>query len=381
MKKILLIMGVIILGTIGFADAKTDYTNAENLAKNNKIAESVKLLESVSNSGDKTYAIKANFQLGAYYLQNKNLVNAKKYLGLVWNDTNDNAPEKDEAARLLYTIALSEKKVTEAQKYIEWADKKSGADDVDTTSGLIIFYFENSMQAKGDTRYNTAMKSPNIEYKSEINYNIGQYYLSKKNTVQAKKYLQTSYDLSPVAIIPAGYLLYQIELNTNNPAGAEKILLDMNTKTGNKDIEALMMLGSYYLQNNNTAKAEEYLKKASSIDTKDVDTRVLLLGLYEVQNNTAKINAIYNELKAIVPAKELNKNLGVAFANLGNGNLAEKYLKKAINEDKDNQAKLPLGQVYALVGKKNEAITILKEAVNNKVQGASELLKQVEAMN
>ena len=380
MKKILLIMGVIILSNIGFADAKADYTNAESLAKSNKIAESVKLLESVSNSGDKTYAIKANFQLGAYNLQNNNLVNAKKYLGLVWNDTNNNAPEKDEAARLLYTIALSEKKVSEAQKYIEWADNKSGADDVDTTSGLIIFYFENNMQTKGDTRYNTAMKSTNTEYKSEVNYNIGQYYLSKNNTVQAKKYLQSSYNMSPVAIIPAGYLLSQIEVNSNNPAGAEKILLDMNTKTGNKDIEALMMLGSYYLQNNNAAKAEEYLKKASSINTKDVDTRVLLLGLYEVQNNTSKINSIYNELKAIVPAKELNKNLGVAFANLGNGNLAEKYLKRAISEDKDNQAKLSLGQVYALVGKKNEAITILKEAVNNKVQGASELLKQVEAI-
>ena len=380
MKKILLIMGVIILSNIGFADAKADYTNAESLAKSNKIAASVKLLESVSNSGDKTYAIKANFQLGAYNLQNNNLVNAKKYLGLVWNDTNNNAPEKDEAARLLYTIALSEKKVSEAQKYIEWADNKSGADDVDTTSGLVIFYFENNMQAKGDTRYNTAMKSTNTEYKSEVNYNIGQYYLSKNNTVQAKKYLQSSYNMSPVAIIPAGYLLSQIEVNSNNPAGAEKILLDMNTKTGNKDIEALMMLGSYYLQNNNAAKAEEYLKKASSINTKDVDTRVLLLGLYEVQNNTSKINSIYNELKAIVPAKELNKNLGVAFANLGNGNLAEKYLKRAISEDKDNQAKLSLGQVYALVGKKNEAITILKEAVNNKVQGASELLKQVEAI-
>lgn len=380
MKKILLIMGVVISGAIGFADAKTDYTNAENLAKNNKIAESVKLLESVSSSGDKTYTIKANFQLGAYYLQNKNLSNAKKYLEMVWNDNTSNAPEKDEAARLLYTIALNEKKTSEAQKYIEWADNKAGSNDVDTTSSLIIFYFDNKMQSKGDARYNTAMKSTNTEYKSEVNYNIGQYYLAKNNTVQAKKYLQTSYNLSPVAIVPAGYLLSQIEINSNNPAGAEKILLDMNTKTGNKDIEALTMLGSYYLQNNNAAKAEEYLKKASSINPKDADTRILLLGLYEVQNNTAKINSTYNELKAIVPAKELNRNLGVAFANLGNGTLAEKYLKKAINEDKDNQAKLPLGHVYALVGKKAEAISILKEAVANKVQGASELLKQVEAM-
>ena len=33
MKKILLIVGVVILSSIGFADAKTDYTNAESLKR------------------------------------------------------------------------------------------------------------------------------------------------------------------------------------------------------------------------------------------------------------------------------------------------------------------------------------------------------------
>ena len=55
-------------------------------------------------------------------------------------------------------------------------------------------------------------------------------------------------------------------------------------------------------------------------------------------------------------------------------------MKKAINEDKDNAAKVVLGQVYAGLGKKAEAIKILQEAVNNKVNGAAEVLKQVQAM-
>ena len=64
---------------------------------------------------------------------------------------------------------------------------------------------------------------------------------------------------------------------------------------------------------------------------------------------------------------------------MGNGPVAEKYLKKSINEDKDNESKVLLGQVYYGMGKKAEAVAILKEAVNNKVKGTAEILKQVEA--
>ena len=90
---------------------------------------------------------------------------------------------------------------------------------------------------------------------------------------------------------------------------------------------------------------------------------------------------MYNEIKSTkgVNQKTLNKEIGYYFAQMGNGPIAEKYLKKSINEDKDNQSKVLLGQVYYGMGKKTEAIAILKEAVNNKVSGAAEVLKQVEA--
>ena len=272
MKKLLLVGALLGASALSFADAKSDYQNAENLAKGNKVEQAVKVLEKVVNSGDATYVTKANFQLGAYYL-------------------------------------------------------------------------------------------------------------GKNNTAQAKKYLQDSYNQSPNAVLPAGYLLAQIALSEKNNAQAEKILLEMNSKTGSKDAEVLGMLGSYYLQVNNLTKAEDYLKKSAAANRDNTDARLLLLALYESKNDSAKANSMYNEIKSTkgINQKTLNKEIGFYFAQLGNGNAAEKYLKKSINEDKDNESKLILGQVYYRMGKKAEAVSILKEAVNNKVKGAAEVLKQVES--
>jgi len=120
----------------------------------------------------------------------------------------------------------------------------------------------------------------------------------------------------------------------------------------------------------------EYLVK--SIISGNID-RQEELGIYEVQNNTAKANSIYNQLKSATP-KVTNKQIGTYFGSVGASALSEKYLQKAITEDKDNSAKLILGQVYAGQGKKAEAVKILQEAVNNKVNGAAEVLKQVQTM-
>ena len=55
------------------------------------------------------------------------------------------------------------------------------------------------------------------------------------------------------------------------------------------------------------------------------------------------------------------------------------FKQKSINEDKDNEAKMLLGQLYFLVGKQTEGINLVKEAVNAKVKGADEILKQMQS--
>ena len=379
MKKILLIGAILVTGAISFADAKSDYENAVKLAGQKKVAEAVKVLEGVAKSSDAGYAQKANLELGAYYLQENNVTKAKPYLQAAWGNGQSTSPEAVEAARLLYLVGIQQKNKSEAEKYILWTDEKTGGKNADITSSLIIFYFDNNEQSKGTARYNKAVQSANKDFVAEVNYNIGQYYLTKNNLAQAKSYLQKAYTGASDRVNGAGILLAEIAINEKKPAEAEKYLLDMNTAAKGKNGQILGMLGTYYLQQNNPTKAEEYLAKTVAAEPKNVSAKILLLGIYEVQNNTAKITSTYNQLKSSTP-KVTNKQIGTYFGSVGAAALSEKYLQKAITEDKDNSAKLILGQVYAGQGRKEEAIKILQEAVNNKVSGAAEVLKQVQAM-
>ena len=379
MKKLLLIGAILVTGAISFADAKSDYENAVKLAGQKKVAEAVKVLEGVAKSSDAGYAQKANLELGAYYLQENNVTKAKPYLQAAWGNGQSTSAEAVEAARLLYLVGIQQKNKSEAEKYILWTDEKTGGKNADITSSLIIFYFDNNEQSKGTARYNKAVQSANKDFVAEVNYNIGQYYLTKNNLAQAKSYLQKAYTGASDRVNGAGILLAEIAINEKKPAEAEKYLLDMNTAAKGKNGQILGMLGTYYLQQNNPTKAEEYLAKTVAAEPKNVSAKILLLGIYEVQNNTAKITSTYNQLKSSTP-KVTNKQIGTYFGSVGAAVLSEKYLQKAITEDKDNSAKLILGQVYAGQGKKAEAVKILQEAVNNKVNGAAEVLKQVQAM-
>ena len=379
MKKLLLIGAILVTGAISFADAKSDYENAVKLAGQKKVAEAVKVLEGVAKSSDAGYAQKANLELGAYYLQENNVTKAKPYLQAAWGNGQSTSAEAVEAARLLYLVGIQQKNKSEAEKYILWTDEKTGGKNADITSSLIIFYFDNNEQSKGTARYNKAVQSANKDFVAEVNYNIGQYYLTKNNLAQAKSYLQKAYTGASDRVNGAGILLAEIAINEKKPAEAEKYLLDMNTAAKGKNGQILGMLGTYYLQQNNPTKAEEYLAKTVAAEPKNVSAKILLLGIYEVQNNTAKITSTYNQLKSSTP-KVTNKQIGTYFGSVGVAALSEKYLQKAITEDKDNSAKLILGQVYAGQGKKAEAVKILQEAVNNKVNGAAEVLKQVQAM-
>jgi len=377
MKKLLLIGAILVTGAISFADGKSDYEKAVKLAGEKKVAEAVKVLEGVAKGTDAAYAQKANLELGAYYLQQNKVSQAKPYLQAAWGNGQSTTPEAVEAARFLYLVGIQQKNKAEAEKYILWTDEKSGGTNADVTSSLIIFYFDNNEQSKGTARYNKAVQSTNKDFVAEVNYNIGQYYLTKNNSAQAKTYLQKAYTGASDRVNGAGILLAEIAINEKNPSQAEKYLLEMNTAAKGKNGQILGMLGTFYLQQNNPAKAEEYLAKTVAAEPKNTSAKILLLGIYEVQNNTAKLNSIYSQLKS---AKVTNRQIGTYFGGVGAGALAEKYLQKAITEDKDNAAKVVLGQVYAGQGKKAEAVKILQEAVNNKVNGASEILKQVQAM-
>ena len=55
------------------------------------------------------------------------------------------------------------------------------------------------------------------------------------------------------------------------------------------------------------------------------------------------------------------------------------FKQKSINEDKDNESKMFLGQLYFLTGRQTEGMNLVKEAANAKVKGADEVLKEMQA--
>ena len=269
---IIALFGALVLSTAALADVKGDYESAIQNVKDNKIEESVKLFQGISNSTDKVYVTKANYQLGTYYLSK--------------NDT--------EMAKSYFTKAIKDKK--------------------DSSSEVL----------------------ESLAYLSNI------YYTEKK-----------------------------LDL-------AEKAVVDMVTRTQGKDAKALSYVASFYLSGNvDYVKAEDYYKKAIAIEPQNLKYKADLIQLYEKKNDQAAITKTISEMKT-VNNQLTNRDLGVYFAQYGNVDLANKYLLKAVNEDKNNDAILNLGIFYYNIGKKDEAKKLIAQAQSLGVKGADETMQQIK---
>ena len=380
MKKLLVVLGVLSITALGYAAVKDDYANAGKLLNENKVRESVTLLQKVSTSGDKEYAKKADLQLGMLYLQAGDLTNAKKYANQAWRNVNLTKDEKLATSELLYEIATSENNIAEQEKQLQYLETETKGQNALYASSYIAMYLQTNREAKAIEKYKSVMAQQHDNpFKSIVNYNVGRVYVVLNKLDEAKKYLTESYNQSVDGMLNSGILLVQIATHQNNKAEAERILLDMNAKTGDKELELFDVIGKFYYNYKDYDKAITYFKKITDKEPNAVEQKMILLAIYENKKDTANVAKTYTDLKSIIK-ENVNRNLGVLLFNINETASAEKYLKKAITEDKNNEAKLLLGQVYALTGRKTEAISILKEAVASKVEGASAVLAEVEKM-
>ncbi len=273
-SKIILGMGVMAISTFGFADAKSDYELAMENAKNNKIEEGVKLLESVTKTKNNVYVAKANYQLGTYYLSQKNLDLAKSYFIKATTD------KKDDSKEVLDSLV-----------------------------------------------------------------NLSNIYYNEKNV-----------DL------------------------AEKTILDMETRTQGKNAQVLSYIGSFYLTGKSDyVKSESYYKRASDLEPQNLRYKADLIQLYEAKKDQQAVTRTISELKEI-NSQVSNRDLGVYFAQYGNIDLANKYLLKAVNEDKNNDAILNLGIFYYNIDKKDEGKKQIAKAQSLGVKGANEAMEQIKKL-
>ncbi len=273
-SKIILGIGVMVISTFGFADAKSDYELAMENAKNNKIEEGVKLLESVTKTKNNVYVAKANYQLGTYYLSQKNLDLAKSYFIKATTD------KKDDSKEVLDSLV-----------------------------------------------------------------NLSNIYYNEKNV-----------DL------------------------AEKTILDMETRTQGKNAQVLSYIGSFYLTGKSDyVKSESYYKRASDLEPQNLRYKADLIQLYEAKKDQQAVTRTISELKEI-NSQVSNRDLGVYFAQYGNIDLANKYLLKAVNEDKNNDAILNLGIFYYNIDKKDEGKKQIAKAQSLGVKGANEAMEQIKKL-
>ena len=377
MKKTILIL-ILAIASLGFAGAKEDYEAAQKLAKDKKYDESIQALDKIAKGTDKEYAVRSNYQLGSYYGSKQDYATAKKYLLAAVSDSTNTTPEALESLYRLANVYFQEKDLTNAEKYLLEVNRRTLNKDPGYLTDLIVYYLETNQGTKADTKYKSVMQILEKEQITALNNNLGEYYITKNDFEKAQSYFSEALKNSTSnQVVETAYRLGQIAMTNNNKVEAEKYFIMMNDKTEWKDEGALKILGIFYLDTQNYDKAEETLKKAIVVNSKNLEARVLLLELYETKNDQNSVTRIISEIKTIQPIA-VNKNLGIYFAQAGNINLAEKYLRKAINEDKDNSSKVTLAIVYYNVGKIPEAKDLLNEASKNGVKEADEILQQIK---
>jgi len=377
MKKTILIL-ILAIASLGFAGAKEDYEAAQKLAKDKKYDESIQALDKIAKGTEKEYAVRSNYQLGSYYGSKQDYATAKKYLLAAVSDSTNTTPEALESLYRLANVYFQEKDLTNAEKYLLEVNRRTLNKDPGYLTDLIVYYLETNQGTKADTKYKSVMQILEKEQITALNNNLGEYYITKNDFEKAQSYFSEALKNSTSnQVVETAYRLGQIAMTNNNKVEAEKYFIMMNDKTEWKDEGALKILGIFYLDTQNYDKAEETLKKAIVVNSKNLEARVLLLELYETKNDQNSVTRIISEIKTIQPIA-VNKNLGIYFAQAGNINLAEKYLRKAINEDKDNSSKVTLAIVYYNVGKILEAKDLLNEASKNGVKEADEILQQIK---
>ena len=377
MKKTILIL-ILTIASLGFAGVKEDYEAAQKLAQDKKYDESIQALDKIAKGTDKEYAVRSNYQLGSYYGSKQDYATAKKYLLAAVSDSTNTTPEALESLYRLANVYFQEKDLTNAEKYLLEVNRRTLNKDPGYLTDLIVYYLETNQGTKADTKYKSVMQILEKEQITALNNNLGEYYITKNDFEKAQSYFSEALKNSTSnQVVETAYRLGQIAMTNNNKVEAEKYFIMMNDKTEWKDEGALKILGIFYLDTQNYDKAEETLKKVIFVNSKNLEARVLLLELYETKNDQNSVTRIIFEIKTIQPIA-VNKNLGIYFAQAGNINLAEKYLRKAINEDKDNSSKVTLAIVYYNVGKIPEAKDLLNEASKNGVKEADEILQQIK---
>ncbi len=261
--------------------------------------------------------------------------------------------------------------------------------------GMLVFAdaksdFDGAIQMIKDNNIPTAVKSleklskgKDKEYAAKANFVLGDYWASQNDLVKAESYYKLVVgDRSKVDndVIAAAFQLGNIYFAQQQNDKAADYFEWVNKATGEKNPRALEVLGTFYYRTGQEALAESKFLKAAEVDPKDVPVRLILVEFYELKGNTTSANKYFQEIKKIEP-KFRYLDMGIYFTQNGNGELAEKYLKKSQQTEKDPYADYVLGIVYFNQNKIEDARKMFQSAAGKGVEDAKAALEQLNSTN
>ena len=266
--KIVIGLALLTLTTSAFADAKSDYDQAMQYAKENKIDDAVKVLETLSTSKDKQYSTKANYELGMFHLSKKDYSKAKSYFLLATKDKTNSTAEALGSLFNLSLISVEEKDHKTAENYVLDMKKRTQEKDaqvLEISGNFNLFVKNDFVKAEEEFKKAISISPKELKYQADLlelyeakqdeaaisntiasmklvnsevsNQEIGKYFESMGNYVLANKYYTKSFteDKNEMSKLLLGIMYYNLGKKDEG-----KKLIQESQKSGVKEASKIL---------------------------------------------------------------------------------------------------------------------------------------------
>lgn len=368
MKKIIAI-SALLTSLLAIAGPKADIQTANKLLAEKKVDQAIKVLKDSKNAkGEEAEYEYINYVLATKFAKSNE--EAIEYLKKAAENPKSNSQV---AVQANIYLANSAKTTKEKIKYLEILNERLNKKDLDTLSGLAALYKVENETSKFNDIVKLIENTKRQDVIDNFNLLLGRALLGTNKESDGMSYLNKAANSKFVNIKSGVYLAYaDYYLAKKDVKNATRYLNGASI-----DKENYRLISDRFLNVLGDVKtAYSYAEKAYN-NSPAVNEYLNYVFVLSTITKDSKGEAKYvNLLK-----KKGTKNIGLANLLYVNGiyEPAEKYAKLAL-KDKSKEADFLLSLIYGNTGKIDLAITHAKKAVANKVTGADNILKQLEAI-
>jgi RNA polymerase-associated protein CTR9 len=255
----------------------------------------------------------------------------------------DLEPDNETRADALVNLAIlewNEGNVDKAQPLVKEAYR------YDTSNSKVLNLLSNLFFQKGDYDMTQALAMKGLhgtvvqKIQAESSYYLARLYHTKKIYHQADTYYQQATQLWPEFILPQ-FGLGQMCLQRQDTDKAIKCFEKVLDKAPD-NYETLKILGALYAEKGKTEKALTYLKRAMAMQPYDIETCLELVQILETTDFAAALKVYEKVIETLTKTDdkiptEIWNNIGVLHHQLKNYAESERYYRKALTGDFDQE--------------------------------------------